>query len=72
MIEGIYQIPVFDNKNTKYYPNFLESMKEMLEAFMKNFGHYPNGRILVEGTFRFQKDATGGYWIDFRPTHPSR
>ena len=72
MIKGIYQIPVFDNKNNKYYPNFLEAMKKMFEEFMKEFGHYPNSRILVEGTFRVTKDGMGGFWIDFRPTHPSR
>ena len=73
MIKGIYQIPVFDNKNNKYYPNFIEAMKRMIEEFIKEYGHYPNScSILIEGTFRFSKDGMGAFWIDFRPTHPSR
>lgn len=72
MIKGIYQIPTFDNENNKYYRNFLEAMKRMIEEFIKEFGHYKEGETLVEGVFRFSKDGTGGYWIDFRPVHPQR
>lgn len=72
MIKGIYQIFVYNPETKKYHFRTSEELGKMFEQFIEQFGHYPNSRTLVEGIFRFFKDGTGGFWIDFRPTHPSR
>jgi hypothetical protein len=72
MIKGIYQIFVYNPETQKVYWRTSGGLSEMFEEFIREFGHYMNGQTLVEGIFRFTKDTVGGYWIDFRPTHPSR
>ncbi len=69
-IKGIYQVCVYDKG--MYLHRTSPELSKMFETFIKEFGHYKNGSTLVEGVFRFIKDGLGGYWIDFRPTHPSR
>ena len=69
-IKGIYQVCVHDKE--KFLHRTSTELSEMIETFIAEFGHYKNGSTLVEGNFRFIKDGLGGYWIDFRPVHPSR
>lgn len=71
MIKGIYQVFICDNEAKKWNHRKSVEFDKMLEQFIKEFGHYKNGTTLVEGLFRFVKDGMGGYWLDFRPTHPS-
>ncbi len=71
-IKGIYQVFVYDGKPKKFHHRTSSEWSRMIESFIEEFGHYKDGSTLVEGLFRFIKDGKGGYWIDFRPTHPSR
>ncbi len=71
-IKGIYQVFVYNPETKKFNLRTSSVLSEMIETFIEEFGHYKDGIVLVEGLFRFSKDAKGGYWIDFRPTHPSR
>ena len=71
-IKGIYQVFVYNPETEKYHLRTSEELGKMIETFIEEFGHYKESSTLVEGLFRFTKDGTGGYWLDFRPTHPSR
>ena len=70
-IKGIYQVFVYNPETRKYNLRTSVELHKMVEQFIEEFSHYKEG-TLVEGLFRFTKDKKGGYWLDFRPTHPSR